>query len=59
MDGAGDPNSWSDQEEERLLDLYVDLRAKTSMTDSDKRAHIVLEAADKGILSRQRGSFKA
>lgn len=59
MSGVGDPNSWSDQEEERLLDLYVDLRAKTSMTDSDKRAHIVLEAADKGVLSRQRGSFKA
>ena len=44
MGGASDPQHWSDDDEARLLDLYVELRAATSMTDSDKRAHVIFEA---------------
>ena len=56
--GAGDPQQWSDHDEARLLDLYIDLRAKTTMTDSSKRRNAIFEAADDGIISRCRGSFK-
>ncbi|MBK8168693.1 MAG: hypothetical protein IPK64_22320 [bacterium] len=58
LSGMGDPQQWSDADEARLLDLYVVLREKTTMTDPINRAHVVFEAADKGILSRRRGSFK-
>lgn len=58
MGGASDPQHWSDDDEARLLDLYVELRAATNMTDSDKRAHVIFEAVDNHILSNQRGSFK-
>ena len=55
--GAGDPAGWSDAEERDLLTEYVALRSGTSMTDSDKRAQVVLEAVSRGIISDRRGSF--
>lgn len=58
MANAGDPQGWSDGEEKRLLDIYLDLRAKTSMTDSDKRAHTAFNAVASRIISDRRGSFK-
>lgn len=58
MEGAEDPQHWSNDDEQRLLELYVDLRAGTSMTDSNKRAHTLSEAVGNGIISNRRGSFR-
>jgi Putative peptidoglycan binding domain len=52
-----DPSGWSDEEERELLKAYIDLRSDTSMTDSDKRAQVVIEAVAERRLSDQRGSF--
>lgn len=52
-----DPAGWSDEEERELLKEYVVLRSGTSMTDSDKRAQIVLDAVSRGVISDRRGSF--
>jgi hypothetical protein len=52
-----DPSSWSDAEERRLLEAYIDLRSQTSMTDSNKRAQAVIEAVTEGRISNRRGSF--
>jgi hypothetical protein len=57
--GAGDPAGWSDAEERDLLKEYVGLRSGTSMTDSDKRAQVVLDAVSRGVISDRRGSFAA
>ena len=54
---AADPTGWSDAEERQLLRAYVDLRSRTSMTDSDKRAQVVIGAASDGRVSDRRGSF--
>jgi hypothetical protein len=53
----GDPAGWSDTEERELLKAYVGLRSATSMTDSDKRAQVVLDAVSQGVISDRRGSF--
>ena len=52
-----DPSGWSDDDERRLLREYIDLRGHTSMTDSDKRAQVVIEAVAQGTISDRRGSF--
>jgi Putative peptidoglycan binding domain len=56
---AANPAGWTDDDERKLLHAYIELRAATSMTDSDKRAQAVLEAASRGVVSTRRGSFAA
>ena len=55
--GSDNPAAWSDAEERELLQEYVMLRSGTTMTDSDKRAQVVLNAVSQGIISDRRGSF--
>ena len=52
-----DPSIWSDDDEQRLLDIYIDLRSDTSMTHSDKRAQVIADAVTEGVISDQRNSF--
>ena len=54
---SADPSGWSGEEERELLKAYIDLRSGTSMTDSDKRAQVVLEAVAERRISDHRGSF--
>jgi hypothetical protein len=54
---ADDPDGWFDAQERELLEEYVMLRSGTSMTDSDKRAQVVLNAVSQGVISDRRGSF--
>ena len=53
-----DPAKWTDTHERKLLQKYIELRAATNMTDSNKRAQVVLEAVGDGIISDARGSFE-
>jgi hypothetical protein len=50
---------WTDADEARLLDLYLEVREGTSMTDSEPRADRIRQAADRNELSRRRGSFSS
>lgn len=59
IDSRKDPATWNDEDERKVLDAYVDLRADTSMTYSDKRAQIIADAVDAGVISDKRGSFVA
>lgn len=52
-----DPATWTDSDEDRLIQRYVALRAGTSMTHSGARAARLLELAHAGELSTARGSF--
>lgn len=52
------PERWTDAEEKKLLDTYIQLRAQTSMTDSDKRAATIRKAVTAGLASDRRGSYK-
>lgn len=52
-----DPAQWSDADEDRLIDRYVELRAATSMTHSTRRAARLDDLAHAGKLSAARGSF--
>jgi hypothetical protein len=51
------PQNWTDHEERELLDLYVEHRAMTNMTDSNKRAEAIRRAVQQGLISDRRGSF--
>jgi hypothetical protein len=53
------PESWTDHEERELLVLYLEQRAMTNMTDSDKRADSIKRAAAQGVIADRRGSFIA
>ena len=53
------PESWTDHEERELLVLYLEHRAMTSMTNSDKRADEIKRAAAQGVIADRRGSFVA
>ena len=55
--GRKDPAEWNDNDERKVLEEYVDLRSNTSMTDSDKRAQVVADAVDDGVISDKRNSF--
>jgi len=59
VNAPADPAVWTDDHERDLVHTYIELRAATSMTDSDKRAQNVLEAAARGLVSTRRGSFDA
>jgi hypothetical protein len=54
---AAKPGAWKDQHERDLLARYLTLRAATSMTASDKRAQVVLDAVSRGVISDRRSSF--
>jgi hypothetical protein len=56
--GGGDPGAWSDGQEKQLLDIYIQLRAQTSMTDSNKRADVIRKAVSAGLASDKRGSYQ-
>jgi len=53
------PELWTDHEERELLNLYLERRAMTNMTDSVKRADAITRAVRQGVISDQRGSFVA
>jgi hypothetical protein len=56
--GADNPEDWTDDEERELIDLYVKLRAQTSMTNSNARAASIRKAVQAGLASDKRGSFQ-
>jgi hypothetical protein len=53
-----DPAQWDEAAEHKLIDLYLDHRAQTSMTDSDARAKRLFKAAQDGLLQSGRGTFR-
>jgi hypothetical protein len=52
-----DPASWGRAEEQRLIDVYLDKRDETSMTDSAKRAAKVASFVRDHQISDERKSF--
>ena len=57
--GKTDPTTWTDQDEAALLNIYIQRRASTSMTDSTGRANKIRQAVNNGLASAKRGSFEA
>jgi LysM repeat protein len=57
--GTDDPETWNDEQEQKLLDLYIKLRAQTNMTDSTKRAETIRKAIRDKLASDRRGSYMA
>ena len=55
--GKGNPAGWTTADEGALLKLYLQARAGTNMTDSQKRADAIHDAVGDGRLSVERGSF--
>jgi hypothetical protein len=61
LDGVIDinnPSGWGDDEEKILINKYLELRADTSMTHSQRRAETVYKRVKDGTISDKRGSFK-
>ena len=56
--GLPDPEGWGTEEERKLIDAYLKIRAKTSMTSAEKRAGVTKRYLTRGIISDDRGSFK-
>ena len=56
--GSDNPASWGDAEETDLLNIYIQLRANTTMTDSTDRANRIRQAVAAGKASNKRGSFQ-
>ena len=52
-----DPNNWSTNEESQLIEAYLPLRYKSSMTHSRDRAKKIRKVLDGRELSNERGSF--
>jgi hypothetical protein len=57
--GKADPATWATQDERRLLDIYIERRNHTTMTDPQNRANRVRQALAAGLVSDARGSFQA
>ena len=55
--GKADPTAWTTQDERRLLDIYIQRRNNTNMTDPQARADRVRQAIAAGVVSDARGSF--
>lgn len=58
--GPGQPGDWTDEEEQRVIDAYLQIResyGKYPMTHAAKRAAVTRRYADEGLLSTRRGSF--
>ena len=56
--GKSDPTTWNDADEASLLNVYIQRRNTTNMTDSQKRADQIRQAVAKGLASDKRGSFQ-
>ncbi|HEX6731461.1 MAG TPA: SH3 domain-containing protein [Pyrinomonadaceae bacterium] len=56
--GKSDPTTWTDQDEASLLNIYIERRNTTGMTDSKLRANRVRQAVSAGLASDKRGSFQ-
>lgn len=59
--GLGDPSGWGTEEEMRLIEEYVNVRAtygRSPMTDANKRAAVTKKYLDNGTISAERGSFQ-
>lgn len=56
--GVTDPSGWGFAEEKRLIDHYLTIRARTSMTDSQQRADRTRKVIADGNASDERGSFQ-
>jgi len=56
--GKSDPTTWTDADEARVLNLYIQRRNATTMTDSQDRADRVRHAVNQGLASDRRGSFQ-
>jgi peptidoglycan hydrolase-like protein with peptidoglycan-binding domain len=52
------PADWSEGDEHRLIERYIALRGRTSMTDQLNRARRLFARAERGALSNDRGSFR-
>lgn len=57
--GNNDPTTWTDQDEASLLNIYIQHRNNTSMTDSNNRANRIRQAVADGLTSDERGSFQS
>ena len=57
LGGIPNPTGWSNTEEGRLIDLYIEERDKTNMTDAANRATRIGDCVHNGTLSDGRGSF--
>jgi hypothetical protein len=59
--GLTEPANWGTQEERKLIDEYIRIRAtygRSPMTDADKRAAVTKKYMDNGTISAERGSFR-
>jgi hypothetical protein len=56
--GKTDPSTWTTQDEAGLLNIYIQRRNSTNMTDSQNRANRVRQAVNNGLASEARGSFQ-
>lgn len=56
--GKDDPGNFSDSDERRLLEIYIQIRNQTNMTDPQKRANTVRDAVKAGLASDRRGSYQ-
>jgi hypothetical protein len=56
--GKSDPTTWTDEDEAKVLNIYIQRRNSTSMTDSQNRADRVRQAVNNGLASDKRGSFQ-
>lgn len=56
--GSDDPENWTDADEGRLLDIYIQIRNQTNMTDPQNRANRIRDAVNAGLASDRRGSFQ-
>jgi hypothetical protein len=56
--GKSDPTTWTTQDEATVLNIYIQRRASTSMTQSTDRANRIRQAVNNGLASAQRGSFQ-
>jgi len=57
LPGNPDPTNWTDAEERQLIDLYIDARDETNMTNPKQRAANITRCVHDGALSAKRGSF--
>jgi|GEM_PF-932604 len=51
------PENWGNEEEKKLISVYLESREKTSMTDSAERAKRIQKKMNMGAVSDRRGSF--
>lgn len=59
--GLASPNDWDTSDEERFLEAYLAVRktyGNSPMTDADGRAIVTKKYVTKGIISKERGSFR-